>query len=130
MNTPRYINPLTDFGFKHYLLGNVHLELQQLIENVVYFELLRRRCQVTTGKVVDKEVDFRVKDINGTTVYIQVAVTVASEEKLAQELEPFKMIDDNYAKYILTLDEVFVRDHDGVKTIGLIDFLLGKEPIV
>lgn len=121
---------LTDFGFKHYLLGNVHLELQQLIENVVYFELLRRRCQVTTGKVVDKEVDFRVKDINGTTVYIQVAVTVASEEKLAQELEPFKMIDDNYAKYILTLDEVFVRDHDGVKTIGLIDFLLGKEPIV
>ena len=120
---------LTDFGFKHYLLGNVNLELQQLIENVVYFELIRRRYQVTTGKVDDKEVDFRVKGNDGSIRYIQVAVTVADDEKLAQELEPFKSIEDNYPKYILTMDEVFVPDHGGVKTIGLIDFLLGNEKI-
>ena len=120
---------LTDFGFKHYLLGNVNLELQQLIENVVYFELIRRRYQVTTGKVDDKEVDFRVKGNDGSIRYIQVAVTVADDEKLAQELEPFKRIEDNYPKYILTMDEVFVPDHGGVKTIGVIDFLLGNEKI-
>lgn len=121
---------LVDFGFRHYLFGNVQMELQQLIENAVYFELLRRRCKVSTGKVADKEVDFRVKDRLGATVYVQVAVTVGSPEKLAQELAPFKGIADNYAKYILTLDEVFVEDHDGVRTVGLIDFLTGKAKIV
>lgn len=120
---------LTDFGFQHYLLGNVKLELQQLIENVVYLELIRRRYQVSTGKVDDKEVDFRVKDRNGGIAYVQVAVTVASPEKLAQELEPFKAIKDNYPKYILTLDDVFTSDHDGVKTLGLIDFLLNRSAI-
>lgn len=120
---------LTDFGFQHYLLGNIRLELQQLIENVVYFELIRRRYQVATGKVDDKEVDFRVKDRNGGIAYIQVAVTVSSPEKLAQELGPFKLIKDNYPKYILTLDEIFTPDHAGVKTLGLIDFLLGRSAI-
>ena len=120
---------LTDFGFKHYLFSNVKLELQQLIENVVYFELIRRRYQVTTGKVADKEVDFRVKGYDGSIFYVQVAVTVASEEKLKQELDAFKSIDDNYPKYILTLDDIFTPDHSGVKTINLIDFLLGKSKI-
>lgn len=120
---------LTDFGFQHYLLGNVKLELQQLIENVVYFELVRRRYQVATGKVDDKEVDFRIKDRGGNIAYIQVAVTVASAEKLAQELEPFRAITDNYPKYILTLDEIFTPDHEGVKTLGLLDFLLNRTPL-
>lgn len=120
---------LTDFGFQHYLLGNVKLELQQLIENVVYFELVRCRYQVSTGKVDDKEVDFRVKDKHGNIAYVQVAVTVATPEKLTQELEPFKAIKDNYPKYILTLDDIFTPDHEGVKTLGLIDFLLGRAKI-
>ena len=120
---------LVDFGFKHYLLGNVKLELQQLIENVVYLELIRRRYQVCTGKVVDKEVDFRVKGTDGSIKYLQVAVTIATNEKLQQELEPFQSIKDNYPKYILTMDEVFVPDHSGVTTIGLIDFLLGNASI-
>ena len=63
---------------------------------------------------------------DGNLCYVQVAVSVSSREKLAQELAVFGSIRDNYPKYLLTLDEVFVPDHDGVKTLNVIDFLLGK----
>lgn len=118
---------VADFGFKYYILNNKAIELSQILENLVFFELQRRRFKVATGKVAEKEVDFIVKDGRGLIKYIQVAVTVAYEEKLKQELRPFKEIPDNYPKYIITLDDVFISDHDGVTTINAIDFLLGKE---
>lgn len=117
---------LTDFGFKYYILNNPKLELQQLVEDVVYLELLRRRYKVATGKVDDREVDFVVQGNDGRTCYIQVAVSVADEDKLNQELAPFAHIDDNYPRYIMTMDEVYVQDHAGVRTINIIDFLLGR----
>ena len=58
--------------------------------------------------------------------YIQVAVSVADEEKLKQELAVFEAIKDNYPKYLLTLDDVFVADHDGIRTLSIIDFLLER----
>ncbi len=120
---------LTDFGFKYYILHNPTLELQQLVENVVYFELKRRRYKVATGKVADKEVDFVVQCDEGRMRYVQVAVSVADEAKLRQELSVFASIRDNHPKYLLTLDEIFVPDHDGVQTLNVIDFLLGKVDI-
>ena len=115
---------ITDFGFVHYLLNSPTIELQQLVENVVYFELLRRRYKVCTGKADDKEVDFVAQGDDGTPIYVQVAVSVKDEEKLKQELAVFKNVKDNYPKYILTMDQVFVPDHDGVKTVSVYDFLL------
>lgn len=120
---------LTDFGFKYYILHNPTLELQQLVENVVYFELKRRRYKVSTGRVKDKEVDFVTQGNDGQIRYIQVAVTVADQEKLNQELASYKLIKDNYPKYILTMDDIFVPDHNGIKTINIIDFLLGKSDL-
>lgn len=70
--------------------------------------------------------DFIIKDAGGLK-YIQVAVTVMSEDKLRQELRPFADIRDNYPKYIITLDDIFVPDHDGIITINALDFLLGRE---
>lgn len=70
--------------------------------------------------------DFVVQDRNGEISYIQVAVTVADEAKLAQELRPLKEIRDNRPKCIITLDDIFVPDHDGIKTINALDFLLGQ----
>lgn len=120
---------LADFGFKYYILHNPTLELQQLVENVVYFELKRRRFKVSTGKVDDKEVDFVIQEDNGRIRYIQVAVSVADESKLKQELAVFSSIQDNHPKYLLTLDEVFVTDHAGIRTLNLIDFLLGRQDL-
>ncbi|MBR1676834.1 MAG: ATP-binding protein, partial [Clostridia bacterium] len=102
------------------------VELPQILENLIFLELKRRRYKIATGKVAEKEVDFIIKD--GESIkYVQVAVSVMDEEKLKQELRPFGEIKDNYPKYIITLDDYFVKDHDGVKTINAIDFLLGEE---
>ena len=118
---------VTDFGFKYYILNNRTVEIPQILENLVFLELKRRRYKIATGKVDDKEVDFIVKDTTDQIKYIQVAATVMEEEKLKQELRPFAEIRDNYPKYIITLDDYFVADHGGVKTINAIDFLLGEE---
>jgi len=116
---------LTDFAFKYHILGNPTVEVQQLLENAVYIELLRRRYKVATGRVRDKEVDFVIQDGKGDIRYVQVAVTVATPEKLTQELAAFRAIRDNHPKYILTMDSLFVADHGGVKTRNVLEFLCG-----
>ncbi len=118
---------ITDFGFKYYILNNKTIELPQILENLIFLELKRRRFKVATGKVAEKEVDFIIKDNSDRVQYIQVAVTVMDEDKLTQELRPFYEIQDNYPKYIITLDDYFVKDHDGVITINALDFLLGQQ---
>ena len=117
---------VTDFGFKYYILNNRTVELSQILENLVFLELKRRRFKIATGKIAEKEVDFIAKDANDGLIYIQVAVTVMDETKLEQELRPFREIEDNYPKYIITLDDLFVKDHDGIKTVNALDFLLGQ----
>lgn len=118
---------ITDFGFKYYILNNKTIELPQILENLIFLELKRRRFKVATGKVAEKEVDFIIKDNSDSVKYIQVAVTIMDEDKLKQELRPFYEINDNYPKYIITLDDYYVKDHDGVITINALDFLLGQE---
>lgn len=120
---------ITDFGFAHYLLNSPAVELQQMLENVVYFELRRRRYKVCTGKVDDKEVDFIAQGDDDIPRYVQVAVSVKETKKLAQELSAFNSVKDNYPKFILTMDQVYVPDHSGVRTINVYDFLLGQVDI-
>lgn len=120
---------ITDFGFAHYLLNSPAVELQQMLENVVYFELRRRRYKVCTGKVDDKEVDFIAQGDDDIPRYVQVAVSVKEPEKLAQELSAFNSVKDNYPKFILTMDQVYVPDHSGVRTMNVYDFLLGQVDI-
>ena len=117
---------VTDFGFKYYILNNKTVELSQILENLIFLELKRRRYKIATGKVAEKEVDFIIKDNQDAIKYVQVAVTVMDEAKLQQELRPFNEIHDHYPKYIITLDDFFVKDHDGITTINAIDFLLGE----
>ena len=114
---------LNDFAFKYHILGNPTIEVQQLLENAVFLELKRRNYRVSTGKVKNKEVDFVVQGSDGTPEYIQVAVTVATPEKLAQEMAAFDAIADNHPRKIITMDPIFAVDHRGVKTINIIDFL-------
>ena len=118
---------LTDFGFKYHILSNPDLEVQQLLENTVFLELVRRRYKVATGKVDDKEVDFVVKGGDGMIRYIQVAVTVATHEKFAQEAAVFDVIRDNYPKYIITLDDTFVTERNGIQIVNVIDFMSERD---
>jgi len=117
---------LTDFGFKYYLLNSPDIEVQQILENAVFLELTRRRYKIATGKVANREVDFVIRGSDGLIRYVQVAVTIASREKLEQELAVFQDVRDSYPKYILTLDDVFVADHSGIRTLNVIDWFVRR----
>ncbi len=115
---------IVDTGLRNFLLSNASPDLGHQIENIVYFELLRRNYKVNVGKVDDKEVDFVASDGN-QLVYFQVATTVLSEETLSRELQPFRAIPDNFPRMLLTLDDIpAYANHEGVHQIYLLDWLL------
>lgn len=114
-----------DTGFRRLLLGERNADIGHMLENIVYLELIRRGYEVSVGKSGDREIDFVAKSPS-ELVYYQVAASVADSATLDRELASLKKLPDNYAKAILTMDEL-TSDHDGIKVINLIDFLLGKD---
>ena len=120
---------VVDIGLRYYMLGQSSgRDMGHILENVVYLELLRQGYNVYIGKYDDLEVDFVAKKPENT-VYYQVALTIRGENDKAngildRELMPLKRIDDNYPKYILTLDDDLDADFDGIKKINVLDWLL------
>lgn len=115
---------LVDLGLRRMLLGSRSFDAGRLLENVVYLELLHRQKQVYIGKVNDLEVDFVAVDQDGITYY-QVAATVRDESTLKRELASLQQINDQYPKYILTLDEDPPADYNGIKRINALEWLMG-----
>lgn len=114
---------IVDIGLRNYLLGFRDVDRGHVIENIVYFELLRRGYDVAIGKVGNKEVDFVAAKADDKR-YIQVTETMAAPETRERELAPLKMIRDNYEKTVLTMDRSFVESYDGIKVVNLIDWLM------
>lgn len=119
---------LVDVGLRRMLLGGRSFDAGRLLENVVYLELLRRQKSVYIGKIDNLEVDFVAIDENDT-VYYQVAATVRDEATLKRELSSLQQINDQYPKYILTLDEDPEADYDGIKRINALKWLMGEYSI-
>lgn len=117
---------IVDPGLRNYLLGYRLGDTGHMLENIVYFELLRRGFEVAVGKLGDREIDF-VAEKQGKRVYVQVTQSMADPRVVKRELEPLQMLKDNYDKYILTLYKGMDDDADGVHILSLIDFLLGDE---
>jgi len=115
---------LVDLGLRNISITNKYdTDLGHKLENVVYFELLRRGGRVFVGKNNDKEIDFVVQKPNNEREYYQIALTVNDEKTFLREISAFKTIPDNYPKYLLTLD--FDKTSiDGIQKINLIDWLL------
>ena len=96
---------IVDTGFRNVLLGRENLsDLGHILENVVYFELLRRRNSVWIGKNADKEIDFVAKDTNGYTHYYQVCLTMREETTRERELSAFLKLKNHHPKTIICLD--------------------------
>lgn len=114
---------IVDIGLRNYLLGFLDMDTGHVLENVVYFELLRRGYNTAIGKVGNTTVDFVVSNAN-EKIYYQVTQTMISEQIKERELRPMMQIRDNYEKIVLTMDKVFAASVDGVKIINLIDWLL------
>ena len=114
---------VSDLGLRYYLLGEVK-DFGSILENVIFLELKRRNYDIYIGKNGTKEIDFVVKNNNGIK-YIQVALSVRDESTLKRELEALETINDNYPKYIITLDYDNIN-YNGIKQINAIDFLLNR----
>lgn len=114
---------LCDIGLRYYLLGTKRADMGHILENVVYLELLRRGYEVHIGKVDAAEVDFIAVGDEGEEYY-QVAQTVVDEKTLERELAPLNAIKDHNPKYLLTMDNVPLTSHNGIKQINALEWLL------
>ena len=116
---------IVDIGLRNYLLGFRNRDNGHALENVVYFELLRRGYDVSIGKVDNAEVDFIATKADDK-IYVQVTESMTSEDVRKRELTPLQKISDNYEKIILTLDRFTLGNYEGIKVINVIDWLLEK----
>ena len=118
---------VTDLGLRQIILGNRNIDMGNILENIIYLELLRRKGNVYVGQFDKNEIDFVV--INSNEIeYYQIALTVLDENTLKRELDAFKNIKDNYPKYLITLDDVMVNtDYDGIKVVNALEWLLFSE---
>lgn len=114
---------LSDLGIRHSILGFRESDISGILENIVFLELLRRGYRVNIGKLQDKEIDFIASKEN-EVIYIQVAYLLADTKTIKREFEPLLDIRDNYRKVVLSMDEDFGNDYQGVERMNLIDFLL------
>ena len=116
---------IVDTGIRNVILGFNNLDLGHIIENIVYFELIRRGYDVKVGKKDSLEVDFVATKSNDKRYY-QVTLSMLDETVRNRELKPLKDIKDNYEKTIITMDKLYANtSEDGIKIKYLIDFLMG-----
>ena len=113
---------IADHGIREAIMENNQKNINQVLENIVYFEMLRRGYNVKIGKVDNLEVDFVCKK-NDETIYIQVSYLLASEDTKEREFSVLENIKDNYPKYVLSMDE-FDMSRNGIKHVNLIKFLV------
>lgn len=113
---------MVDLGLRNHILPRKRYDLGFSLENIVYFELLRRGCKVNVGKIGDTEVDF-VAQKQGVLYYFQVTADMTPEETFNREIRPLQAIRDNYEKVILTLDHLTPGNYEGIKVIHVLDWL-------
>lgn len=118
---PKYY--MVDLGIRNHILPRKNYDLGFSIENIVFFELLRRGYHVYVGKLHNTEVDF-VAQKQGVITYIQVSASMLDPETFAREIKTLASIKDNYEKIILTMDKLTLGNYNGIEVINLLDWLL------
>lgn len=116
---------VADHGIREAVFGGNMKDINLVLENIVYMELIRRGYSVTVGKVSEKEIDF-VCEVRGRKLYVQVSYLLASQETIQREFGVFSSIRDNFPKYVVTMDELDMS-RDGIKHCNIRDFLLAEE---
>ncbi len=116
---------IADIGLRNYLLGFRDRDTRHVLENIVYFELLRRGYDVAIGKIDNAEIDFIASNAE-EKLYVQVTESMSSEEVRRRELAPLQKVRDNYEKMILSLDPGLETSFEGIKSKNLIDWLISE----
>lgn len=117
-----------DIGLRNQIIaGNRSADIEKVMENIVYLHLRRSGYTVYIGQMHNTEIDF-VAQKKDSTIYIQVAYLLASEETVEREFGNLKSINDNHPKYVITLDKFMgAVNRDGIRHLYLRDFLKKKE---
>ncbi len=116
---------VTDLGIAQIKNNKTEIDKCYAIENIVYNELIVKGYDVFTGKTKKGEIDFVATKPN-KKIYIQVAFSIPNEETKEREFGAFNIINDNYPKYVISLDKL-KYEYNGIKHINLIDFLLDED---
>lgn len=111
-----------DVSLVYALMGNRDRMISGILENLVFLELKRRNYQVYIGKLDSKEIDF-VAEKRGQKIYIQVAYKLESDATVEREFNPLLAINDQYPKYVVTMDELWKDSIKGVQHRHIRDFL-------
>lgn len=117
---------IVDLGLRNQILPRRNYDLGFSLENIVYFELLRRGYKVTMGKCGNTEVDF-VAEKQSAYKYFQVTADMTLQETFEREMRPLVNIRDNYEKIILTADMLTVGNYNGIQVKNITDWLLETE---
>lgn len=113
---------VTDHGMRRTVVGGDAMrDIEQMLENLVYFELIRRGWRVTVGKLRNKEIDF-VAERGGDKRYYQVAYLMPTEATREREFGTLLEIKDNYPKFVLSLDAMDMG-YGGIVHLNIRDFL-------
>lgn len=115
---------VADHGIREAVIGGNMRDINLVLENIVFMEALRRGYSVTVGKVGEREIDF-VCERHGEKCYIQVAYLLAAEETVQREFGVYGHVQDNFPKYVVSLDE-FDMSRNGVRHYNIRDFLLAE----
>ena len=116
---------VTDLGIAQIKNNKTEIDKSYAIENIVYNELIIKGYDVFTGKTKKGEIDFVATKPN-KKIYIQVAFSIPNEETKKREFGAYDNINDNYPKYVISLDKI-TYEYNGIKHVNLIDFLLDDE---
>lgn len=116
---------IADHGIREAVYGGNMRDINLILENIVFLELLRRGYEVTVGKAGEREVDF-VCGKRGEKLYVQVTYLLASQETIEREFCVYDEIRDNFPKYVVSLDE-FDMSRNGIKHRNICDFLLDEK---
>lgn len=114
---------IVDIGLRNYLLGFRDRDRGHALENVVFFELLRRGYDVAVGKIDNLEVDFVATSVS-EKLYIQVTESMMDESVRERELKPLRKIQNNYEKLVITLSKALDDNYEGIRVENIVDWLL------
>lgn len=118
-----------DIGLRNLLVGNSRVgDIEKVIENVVYLHLKNLGYKVMVGVLADGEIDFVVEK-NGRTAYVQVCYLLADEATVRREFGNLRKVNDNYPKYVVSLDPLSgSKNYEGIEHLSLRQFLM-KESV-
>ncbi|MBQ8361366.1 MAG: ATP-binding protein [Bacteroidaceae bacterium] len=113
-----------DIGLRNLIAGGERQgDMEKILENVVYQQLLRMGYTVNVGQLRVGEVDFVCTKSN-ERIYVQVTYLIASEETEDREFGCLENIQDNYPKYVISMTPLVRKsDRQGIIHMGLREFL-------